>query len=84
MFLKTLLMYANYAVWGVKPCNVSLPSAQICLYFVTAQYREWTVGPLNWNLCDRACRITHLISIMAASQLHVLANENGELAGRSQ
>ena len=29
-------------------------------------------------------RITHLITIMAASQLLVLANENAELAGRSQ
>ena len=26
-------------------------------------------------------RITHLIIIMAASQLHFLANENAELAG---
>ena len=50
----------------------------------TTQYREWTVGPLNWNLGVRACRITHLITIMAASQLLVLANENAELAGRSQ
>ena len=49
-----------------------------------AQYREWTVGPLNWNFGVRACRITHLIIIMAASQLHFLTNENAELAGRSQ
>ena len=31
----------------------------------------------------RMYRITHLI-IMAASQLHFLANENAELAGHSQ
>ena len=48
------------------------------------QYREWTVGPLNWNLGLHACRITHLITIIAASQLHFLANKNAELAGRSQ
>ena len=29
-------------------------------------------------------RITHLITIMAASQLYFLANENGELVDRSQ
>ena len=28
--------------------------------------------------------MSHLITIMACSQLHVLANENAELAGRSQ
>ena len=33
--------------------------------------------------CSEHC-ITHLIIIMAASQLHFLANENAELAGRSQ
>ena len=42
------------------------------------------VGPLNWNLGVRACRITHLITIMAACQLQVLANEDAELAGCSQ
>ena len=31
-----------------------------------------------------ACRITHLITIMAASQLHFLANENTKLAVCSQ
>ena len=48
------------------------------------QYRECTVGPLNWILCVRACRITHVISIIAASQLHFLANRNAELAVGSQ
>ena len=30
------------------------------------------------------CRITHVISIFSASQLHFLANRNAELAGGSQ
>ncbi len=49
-----------------------------------AQYREQTVGTLNWNLCVHARRITHLMTIIPASQLHFLANENAELASRSQ
>ena len=49
-----------------------------------SQYRERTVGPLNWNLDVCACRITHLITIMVASQLHFLASKNAELTGRSQ
>ena len=28
------------------------------------------------NLCVHACRITHAISILSASQLHLLANKN--------
>ena len=31
----------------------------------------------------RTSRITYLITIMAASQLHVLGNENAEMASRS-
>ena len=54
------------------------------LIFFWAQYREWTVGPLNLDLCVRACRITHVISIISISQLHFLANKNAELASRSQ
>ena len=50
----------------------------------STQYGEWTVVSLNWNFGVYACRITHLITIMAVSQLHVLANENAELAGRSK
>ena len=45
---------------------------------------EWTVGPLHWSLCARAFRITHVISIFLASQLHFLANRNPELADGSQ
>ena len=29
--------------------------------YILAQYREWRVRPLNWNLGVRACRITHLM-----------------------
>ena len=32
----------------------------------------------------RACRVAHLITIVAASQLHFVANESAELAGRSR
>ena len=35
------------------------------------------------SLCVHACRITHVISILSASQLHFLANRNPELAGRT-
>ena len=46
--------------------------------------REWTVVPLQWILCARAFCITHVISILTASQLHFLANNNAELARGSQ
>ena len=36
------------------------------------------------NLCDRECRITHVISILSASHLVFLPNKNAELAGGSQ
>ena len=43
----------------------------------------------TWSFCARAAvhvalRITHVIGIISASQLHFLANKNTELAGRSQ
>ena len=51
----------------------------------------YLVARLNIGMNSRATqlkfgcpRITHLITIIAASQLQVLANENAELAGRSQ
>ena len=34
-------------------------------------------------MCVHACRITHVISILSASQLHFLANKNPELADRT-
>ena len=84
-------------IWLVAPdfCadghNFAIGLVQYAYAFTTtvndtktaSQYREWTVG-LNWNLDVNACRITHLITIMAASQLHFLANKNAEMAGRSQ
>ena len=40
-----------------------------------------TVGSSS---CLNACRITHHVDIMAVSELHFLANEDAQLAGRSQ
>ena len=54
------------------------------MFIVSSQYREWTVEPLYWSLCVHAYRITHLITIIPASQLHFLANKNAELPGGSQ
>ena len=34
---------------------------------------EWTVGPLIWSMCVHARRITHVLSILSASQLHFLS-----------
>ena len=50
----------------------------------TPQNRDGTEGPLNLSLCVRAYRITHVVSILSASQLHFLANKNAELAGSSK
>ena len=36
------------------------------------------------RVCARAFRITHVISIFSASQLHFLANRSSELTGGSQ
>ena len=76
------LLFIPYTVTGGRQELASVGDVAALIDFwmtndqVLSQYREWTVGPLN--------RITHLITIMAASQLHVLANENAELAGCSQ
>ena len=80
--LLQTLWHSRLALFGAA---ILLPHPGVPVLVVPVpQYREWTVGPLNWNLGVRACRITHLITIIAASQLHVLANENAKLAGCSQ
>ena len=43
-----------------------------------------TVGSPNLSLCVHAYHITHVISIMPASQFHFQANKNAELAGGNQ
>ena len=40
--------------------------------------------PIAITIVSYCYRITHVISIMSASQLHFLANKNAELAGCSQ
>ena len=36
------------------------------------------------NPCVRACRVTHVINNMAASQPKFMANKNAQIAGHSQ
>ena len=66
--------------------NISpIPILNIQLDLLTvSQYREVHLGRNLWSFCRHACRITHLITIMAASQLHFLANDHDVLYGRSQ
>ena len=76
--MNKILQYVHI---GIQRISLSIFPGWL---YTRPQYREWTVGSLNWNLGVHACRITHLITIMAVSQLHVLANETAELAGRSK
>ena len=47
--------------------------------------RERTVRPLKSEYCvPRIYRITHVITIITASQLHFLVNNNTDLTIRSQ